>query len=77
MQTLQNTSFLFILQRDEYFRLKNQVQVVIIAFDLNNYVIQFDVRPTFFLNSSLKNLMSLDRQIRKEAAERNTIGIQV
>ncbi|KAF1770855.1 hypothetical protein GCK72_002679 [Caenorhabditis remanei] len=58
-----NTSFIFILQQRDFFRLKNQVQ--------------FEIPPTFIVHNSFSELLEADRKIRKKLLEDNSLGIQV
>ncbi|CAI2310471.1 unnamed protein product [Caenorhabditis sp. 36 PRJEB53466] len=57
-----NSSFIFILQKQEYFRLKHHVK--------------FDVRPTFLVHTSFNQLVALDHKLRDAQLGRNSVGIQ-
>uniref|UniRef100_A0A1I7TED0 C2H2-type domain-containing protein n=1 Tax=Caenorhabditis tropicalis TaxID=1561998 RepID=A0A1I7TED0_9PELO len=62
-EILQNTSFLLILQQREFLRLKNQVM--------------FDVRPTFLVHNSFRDIIEADRKIRSALLGENSVGAQV
>lgn len=57
-----NLSFVLILQKTEFFRLKRDVV--------------FEVRPTIVVHRSFKELVSADRKIRQDITEKNTVGVQ-